>query len=126
MKKMIIALLIMLGLSLSLGQGPAVAASNDCLKTLNTGSATTIPVFYEDQAAFYGWSGGVITNDMYYNACGQTVTLKVNYADWDRLRKEGKLDGIRYIYKTPKESSIGIRKIVGTEPKDVKIEDFYS
>ncbi|WP_257207688.1 hypothetical protein [Nostoc linckia] len=115
----------MLGLSLSLGQGPALAA-NDCLKTLNTGSATTIPVFYEDQAAFYGWSGGVVTNDMYYNACGQTVTIKVNYADWDKLRKDGKLDGIRYIYKTPKESKIGLRKIVGTQPTDVKPEDFYN
>ena len=116
----------MLGLSLSLGQGPAVAATNDCLKTLNTGSATTIPVYYEDDAAVYVWSGGVITNNMYYNACGQTVTLKVNYADWDRLRKEGKLDGIRYIYKTPNESKISLRKVVGTEATDVKPEDFYN
>ncbi|GAB1538599.1 hypothetical protein NUACC21_12610 [Scytonema sp. NUACC21] len=124
MKKIIIVLLIMVGLSLSLGIPPAVA--DDCLKTLNTGSNTTIPVFYEDAAAFYGWSGGIVTNDMYYNSCGYTVTLKVNSADWDRLRQEGKLDGIRYIYKTPKESKIIVRKIVGSEPTDVKIEDFYN
>ncbi|NEU76624.1 hypothetical protein PI95_029975 [Hassallia byssoidea VB512170] len=124
MKKMIIALFIMLSLTLSLGQGQAVAAS-DCLKTLNTGAATTIPVFYEDQAAFYGWSGGVITNDMYYNACGQTVTLKVNYADWNKAREAGKLDGIRYIYKA-KDGPIQVRKVAGTQPTDVKIEDFYS
>lgn len=124
MKKMIIALFIMLSLTLSLAQGQAVAAS-DCLKTLNTGASTTIPVFYEDQAAFYGWSGGVITNDMYYNACGQTITLKVNYADWNKAREAGKLDGIRYIYKA-KDGPIQVRKVAGTQPTDVKIEDFYS
>jgi hypothetical protein len=125
MKKMIIALFIMLSLTLSLGQGQALAAGSDCLKTLNTGAATTIPVFYEQPVAFYGWSGGVITNDMYYNSCGQTATIKVNYADWDKLVKAGKLDGLRYIYK-PKDGPINIRKVAGTAPTDVKIEDFYS
>ena len=125
MKKMIIALFIMLSLTLSLGQGQALAA-NDCLKTLNTGAATTIPVFYEDQAAFYGWSGGVITNDMYYNACGSTFTIKINAADWNKLVAAGKLDGLRYIYKKPNESSLMVRKVAGTTPTTIKIEDFYS
>ncbi|MBD2605541.1 hypothetical protein H6G81_13620 [Scytonema hofmannii FACHB-248] len=124
MKKMIIALFIMLSLTLSLGQGQALAAS-DCLKTLNTGAATTLQVFYEQPAAFYGWSGGTITNDMYYNACGSTVTVKINGADWEKLRAAGKLDGLRYIYK-PKDGGISVRKISGTTPTDVKIEDFYS
>ncbi|MDP5339222.1 MAG: hypothetical protein NWQ28_11690 [Nodularia sp. (in: cyanobacteria)] len=126
MKKIIIALFIILSLSLSVGQRPAVAQTNECLKTLNTGASTTLKVFYEDQAAFYGWSGGTITNDMYYNACGQTVTVKVNAADWSKLREAGKLDGIRYIYKTPNESKLIVRKIVGTQPTDVKIENFYN
>lgn len=94
---------------------------------LNTGSPTTLEVYYEQPAAFYGWSGGVITNDMYYNSCGQTVTVKINASDWEKLRAEGKLDGLRYIYKAPKKdgNTIKIRKIAGTQPTDVKIEDFY-
>lgn len=125
MKRIAVALLLVLSLVFSFGHEQALAQTQDCLKTLNTGSATTLQVFYEDPAAFYGWSGGVITNDMYYNACGQTVTIKVNASDWEKLRTQGKLDGIRYIYKTPKESKLMVRKIAGTQPTDVKIEDFY-
>lgn len=115
----------MLSLTLSLGQGQALAAS-DCLTQFNTGNATTIPVFYESNAAIYGWSGGVITNDMYYNKCGEAATIKVNGADWNKLLKDGKLDGLRYIYRDPKANSIAIRKIAGTERTNIKPEDFYS
>jgi|GEM_PF-2085613 hypothetical protein len=125
MKRIAVALLLALSLVFSFGHEQALAQTQDCLKTLNTGSSTTLQVFYEDPAAFYGWSGGVITNDMYYNACGQTVTVKINAGDWQKLLNAGKLDGLRYIYKTPKESKLMVRKIAGTQPTDVKIEDFY-
>ncbi|MBH8563099.1 hypothetical protein I8748_13055 [Nostoc sp. CENA67] len=123
MKKIVIALLFALCLSLSLGQQVAFAASNSCQQTLNTGSATTTQVFWEQPLAFTGWSGGVITNDMYFNGCGQVVSLKINGEDWERLRKEGKLDGLRYIYK--KDNSLAIRKVQGTQPGSISQDQFF-
>ncbi|MDZ8237655.1 MAG: hypothetical protein RMZ69_10870 [Nostoc sp. ChiQUE01a] len=123
MKKIVIALLFALCLSLSLDQGVAFAASTSCKQTLNTGSATTLQVFWEQPLAFHGWSGGVITNDMYFNGCGTTVSVKINGADWEKLRKEGKLDGLRYIYK--KDNSLAVRKIQGTKPGSISQDQFF-
>lgn len=123
MKKIVIALLFALCLSLSLGQQVAFAASSSCKQTLNTGSATTTQVFWEQPLAFTGWSGGVITNDMYFNGCGTTASIKINGADWEKLRKEGKLDGLRYIIKDG--NSLGIRKIQGTQPGNISQDQFF-
>lgn len=122
MKKIVIALLFTLCLSLSLGQGVAFAAS-PCNQTLNTGAATTTQVFWERSPAFYGWSGGTITNDMYFNGCGQTQSIKVNLDDWERLLSEGKLDGLRYIYYNGK--NLFVRKVEGTKPSKIPQENFF-
>ncbi|MEH2429200.1 MAG: hypothetical protein V7K26_17245 [Nostoc sp.] len=123
MKKIVITLLFTLCLSLSLVQGVAFADTT-CKQTLNTGAATTTQVFWEQPLAFYGWSGGTITNDMYFNGCGSTVSVKISGEDWERLRKEGKLDGLRYIYK--KGSSLAVRKIQGTEPSSISQDQFFN
>jgi hypothetical protein len=122
MKKLLLALFCALCVSLSFAQAPALAAA-PCDQTLNTGAATTKEVFWFQPLAFNGWSGGVITNDMYFNGCGSTVSLKINGEDWERLRQAGKLDGLRYIKYDG--TNLGLRKIQGTQPVDVSKDNFF-
>lgn len=121
MKKLILTLCCAISVFLSLSSTPAVAAV--CDQTLNTGNATTIQKFWEDPVAYYGWSGGTITNDMYFNGCGQVAAIKINLDDWSKLLAEGKLDGLRYIKKD--SNSIAMRKVQGTEIVNVPRENFF-
>ena len=95
MRKMLVALLLVLALTLSLGQEKALA---DCSnETWNTGAQTVVTQLYESQCAVLGWSSGVITKDITGNCCGPSVTIRINGDDWNKLLGEGKLDGLRYV-----------------------------
>ena len=95
MRKMLVALLLVLALTLSLGQEKALA---DCSnETWNTGAATVVTQLYESQCAVLGWSSGVITKDITGNCCGPSAVIRINGNDWNKLLGEGKLDGFRYI-----------------------------
>lgn len=95
MRKMLVALLLVLALTLSLGQEKALA---DCSnQTINTGAATVVTQLYESQCAVLGWSSGVITKDMTANCCGPSAVIRINGNDWNQLIDQGKLDGLRYI-----------------------------
>jgi hypothetical protein len=121
MKKLLFALFFSVCLFFSLTTTPALAGV--CDQTLNTGAATTTKVFWEDAAAFYGWSGGVITNDMYFNGCGQTAAIKVSLDDWVKLLKAGKLDGLRYIKSD--SNGLATRKVQGTSITNIPQEQFF-
>ncbi|MDZ8026143.1 MAG: hypothetical protein RMX97_15830 [Nostoc sp. DedQUE11] len=95
MKKLIAVLLLILCLTFSVGQGQAQAAES-CENVLNQGSATVEPGWFTQQAATIGWYRGTITTDVKYDACTPTAVLRVNGNDWNKLVKEGKLDGLRY------------------------------
>jgi len=98
MRKMLVALLLVLALTLSLGQEKALA---DCSnETINTGSATVVTQLYENQCAILGWGSGAITKDMTANCCGPSAVIRVNINDWKKLAQEGKLEGIRYVRVT--------------------------
>jgi hypothetical protein len=120
MKKILLTLVCAVCVFISLSV-PAFAGV--CDQTLNTGAATTIQVFWEQSPAFYGWSGGTITNDMYFNGCGQTAALKINYDDWSKLLAEGKLDGLRYIKKD--SNGLAMRKVQGTEIVNIPHDSFF-
>ncbi|MFY7804345.1 MAG: hypothetical protein ACOVQ7_13060 [Limnoraphis robusta] len=120
-KKLLLALLFSVCLFFSMITTPALAGV--CDQTLNTGASTTTQVFWEQSPAFYGWSGGVITNDMYFNGCGQTAAIKVSLTDWERLLKEGKLDGLRYIKKD--SNGLALRKVQGTSITNIPQEQFF-
>jgi hypothetical protein len=121
MKKILLSLLCAICVYLSFAQVPVIAGV--CDQTINTGVSTTIQKFYEDSLAYTGWSGGTIRNDMYFNGCGQTVTVKINGSDWEKLRHEGKLDGLRYIVK--RDNGINLRKIEGTQPVSISSDSFF-
>ena len=120
MKKIILTLICAVCVFLCLSV-PAFAGA--CDQTLNTGSATTTQVFWEQPLAFYGWSGGTITNDMYFNGCGQTAAIKVNGEDWMKLLREGKLDGLRYVRKDG--NTVSVRKVEGTEIVNIPQDKFF-
>lgn len=120
MKKILLTLVCTVCVFLSLSV-PAFAGV--CDQTLNTGASTTTKVFWEDAAAFYGWSGGTITNDMYFNGCGQTAAIKVNLDDWKKLLAEGKLDGLRYIKYD--SNGLAMRKIEGTQVGNIPHDNFF-
>jgi hypothetical protein len=61
---------------------------------------------------------------MYFNGCGTTAAIKVNADDWERLRKAGKLDGLRYIRKDS-NNNLAVRKVQGTEPTSIPQEQFF-
>jgi hypothetical protein len=121
MKKLLLALLFSVCLFFSMITTPALAGV--CDQTLNTGAATTTKVFWEDPAAFYGWSGGTITNDMYFNGCGDTATIKVSLNDWIKLLNAGKLDGLRYVKKD--SNGIAMRKVQGTSIISIPQEQLF-
>ena len=92
---MLVALLLVLALTLSLGQEKALA---DCSnETINTGAATVVTQLYESRCAILGWSSGAIAKDMTANCCGPSTTIRINGNDWNQLIEQGKLDGLRYI-----------------------------
>ena len=92
---MLVALLLVLALTLSLGQEKALA---DCSnETINTGAATVVTQLYESPCTILGWSSGAITKDMTANCCGPSAVIRINANDWNQLVQQGKLDGLRYI-----------------------------
>lgn len=92
---MLVALLLVLALTLSLGQEKALA---DCSnQTINTGAATVVTQLYESPCAILGWDSGAIAKDMTANCCGPSAVLRINGNDWNQLIEQRKLDGLRYI-----------------------------
>lgn len=124
MKKMMAGLCLVW---LCLSQGAAQGAE-DCIKTMNQGSATVKLGLYEQSCMSMSWSGGVITSDVTYNCCGPSATIRVNGTDWNRLLADGKLDGFRY-----QKADVGsngsytlyFRKVVGKELTNIPAEDFF-
>ncbi|WP_237741497.1 hypothetical protein [Anabaena sp. PCC 7108] len=122
---MIIAFLMMLSLFFSLGQEQALA--EECITTMNQGSATVPLGLYEQSCATLGFSSGSITKDVKYNCCGQSATIRINGNDWQNLIGQGKLDGLRY-EKFDKDNTtytLTFRKVVGTTPESIAGEDFF-
>lgn len=92
---MLVALLLVLALTLSLGQEKALA---DCSnQTINTGATTVVTQLYESPCAILGWDSGAIAKDMTANCCGPSAVLRINGNDWNQLIEQRKLDGLRYI-----------------------------
>ncbi|MBU8900691.1 hypothetical protein DRW03_34875 [Corallococcus sp. H22C18031201] len=52
------------------------------------------------------------------NCCGPSAWVRVNQSDWDRLRDQGKLDGIRYqqLFWSGESYTVQFKKMVGTAP----------
>lgn len=127
MKRIVIALLLALCFSLSLSQGKALA--EDCIKVVSQGAAAGYhKTLYDYNCAIVGWTGGTITNDFTYNCCGKTVTGKLNADDWFRLKKEGKLDGLRFQHFTPTEGNTYIKqtsKVVNGQSQSIDPKDFF-
>lgn len=94
-------------------------AKPDCFKTLNQGAATVQLGVYTQQCATISYTGGVITSDVTYNCCGPSGWIRINYADWEKLRKDGKLDGLRY-----QRPDLTFRKMVDTNPTTISAEEY--
>jgi len=127
MRKIFAALLLVLALTLSLGQEKALA---DCSnETINTGAATVVTQLYEHPCAILGWSSGVITKDMTANCCDSSAVIRINAKDWNKLLGEGKLDGFRYIrFSKSNEGAYQIepRQIAtGGKPVSISGGDFF-
>ena len=127
MIKMLVALLLVLALTLSLGQEKALA---DCSnETINTGAQTVVTQLYESQCAILGWSSGAIAKDMTANCCGPSAVLRINGNDWNQLIEQGKLDGLRYIRvskNTQGSYAIEPRKVTtGGQPVTISGGDFF-
>ena len=128
MRKMIVALLLVLALTLSLGQEKALA--DDCSNvTINTGAATVVTQLYENQCVILGWSSGVITKDMTANCCGPSAVIRFNGNNWNKLVGEGKLDGLRYVRVSKSNEGayqIEPRQIAsGGKPVSISGADFF-
>ncbi|HLO87042.1 MAG TPA: hypothetical protein VK203_18840 [Nostocaceae cyanobacterium] len=128
MKKFIAALLLIVCLTFSLGQGQALAQTN-CENVLNQGSATIENGWFTQPTATIGWYKGVITSDVKYDVCTPTAVLRINGNDWNRLVKEGKLDGLRYeVYQYAEKDgnyqNFLFRKIQGTSPVTITPTQF--
>lgn len=104
------------------------SAEPDCFKTVNAGAATVQNALYEQQCALITFSGGVITRDYKYNCCGASTWIRINGNDWETLRKEGHLSGLRYqtVQVQDNTYTIGFRKMTDQTPGDISAEDFFS
>jgi hypothetical protein len=95
MKKLLTALLLVICLTFSIGQGEAQAQEN-CEQILNQGAATVETGWFTQKTATIGWYKGNITTDVKYDVCTPTAVLRININDWNKLLAEGKLNGFRY------------------------------
>jgi hypothetical protein len=102
------------------------SAEPDCFKTINAGAATVLNALYEQQCALITFSGGVITRDYKYNCCGGSTWIRINLADWENLRKDGHLNGLRYqrVSKEGDTYSIDFRKMNDKTPGSISPEAF--
>ena len=80
-----------------------------------------------DRCPTLSFSSGIITKDVTYNCCGAAPTIRINGADWEKLRTAGKLDGLRYqvISKNDNTYSLTYRKMEGQTPTTINGEDFF-
>jgi hypothetical protein len=103
------------------------SGEDSCIKTAHPGAATVGLSAWEGECVTLSWDGGIITKNTKYNCCGPSVSIRVNYNDFAKLRGEGKLDGLRYqkIDHGSNGYSLGYRKIVGTDTTDINGEDFF-
>ncbi len=127
MRKVLVAFLLVLALTLSLAQEKALA---DCSnETINTGAATVVTQLYESPCAILGWDSGAIAKDMTANCCGPSVVLRINGNDWNKLIGEGKLDGLRYVRVSKSNEGayqIEPRKVeTGGKPVTISGADFF-
>jgi len=126
-KKIITTLLIVFALIFSLGQGQALA--QDCVKTINQGTATVESGWFTQPTPTLAWYKGNITTDVKYNVCVTTFVARINGSDWERLRNEGKLDGLRYeLYQYAEKDgnfqNFLFRKVQGNTPGTITAAQF--
>jgi hypothetical protein len=103
------------------------SGADSCFQTINQGAATVGLGAWEQSCASMSWTGGVITSDVKYNCCGPSTSVRINLNDFDKLRQDGKLDGLRYqkIEHGSNGYSLTFRKIVGKEITTINGEDFF-
>jgi hypothetical protein len=94
-------------------------AEPDCFKTIRQGAATVELGVYTQSCATISYSGGVITSDVKYTCCGPSSWIRINHADWEKLRSDGKLDGLRY-----QRPDLTFRKMDGTNPTTISAEQY--
>lgn len=94
-------------------------AEPSCFTTLNQGASTVQLGVYTQECATISYTGGIITSDVKYNCCGTSVWLRINAADWEKLRSDGKLDGLRY-----QRPDLTFRKMDGTSPTTISAEQY--
>jgi hypothetical protein len=128
MKRILVALLLVVCLTFSIGQGEA-QAQQDCEKVLNQGSATVESGWFTQPTATIGWYKGTITTDVKYDVCTPTAVIRLNGNDWNKLVADGKLDGLRYeVYqyadKDGNYQNFLFRKIQGTTPQTITAAQF--
>ena len=132
MRKLIAALLLVVGLILFGGQGQALAQSAtapECIKVMSQGSKTVEAGWFTQPTPTLAWSQGVITTDVKYNVCVPTAVIRINGTDWTRLMAEGKLDGLRYeVYQYAEKDgnyqNFLFRKVQGTAPTTITATQF--
>jgi hypothetical protein len=127
MRKRLAALLLVLALTLSLGQEKALA---DCSnETITTGAATVVTQLYENPCVILGWGSGFPTKDMTANCCGPSAALRVNGNDWNKLVEQGKLDGLRYIRVSKNNDGAYVieprQMATGGNPVSISGRDFF-
>lgn len=66
------------------------------INIVNTGAATVTNTIYEQGCALITFSDGFITRDYKYNCCGGSTWIRINNDDWENIRKESHLNGLRY------------------------------
>lgn len=98
----------------------------DCIKTVNAGAATVLNQMYEQNCALITFSDGVITRDYKFNCCGGSTWIRINNNDWNKISKEGHLNGLRYqlINKNENSYSINFRKMNDKTPGNISPEEF--
>lgn len=98
----------------------------DCIKTVNAGAATVLNQMYEQECALITFSDGVITRDYKFNCCGGSTWVRINNNDWNKISKEGHLNGLRYqlINKNENSYSIKFRKMNDKTPANISPEEF--
>lgn len=128
MKRILLALLLVVCLTFSIGQGEA-QAQQDCEKVINQGAATVESGWFTQPTATIGWYKGTITTDVKYDVCTPTAVIRLNGNDWNKLLADGKLDGLRYeVYqyadKDGNYQNFLFRKIQGITPQTITAAQF--
>ncbi|MCP3063599.1 hypothetical protein LXT21_32970 [Myxococcus sp. K38C18041901] len=103
--------------------------TQSCIESGYMGAADSVLVanMYLSNCAFISRSNSGFPERKYtFNCCASSAVIRVNQTDWNNLRNQGKLDGLRYqqIFWDGNSYSVSHKRMKGSGPEEISTQQY--